>query len=188
MRVQSRKESSKGGWIHDIDQAPVAAKAAPMRVADVPALAERMFRDPRAAPMREQLALTLGVSIAALAALRVGIGWDNSGREYAALPSLGEDGRPIGISRRYSNGVKKTLSGTGNGIFAAERWYELAGPICVAEGASDVAALHTHGFPALGRPSNVAGADLMRHSNMQITMDYYADVEGPLQGAMDRLK
>jgi hypothetical protein len=122
----------------------------------------KMFQSPLAAAKREKLAKSLGVSLGSLEALYVGIGWDFDGTEFASFPARDEHCQVIGITRRYGDGTKKTMKGTSNrGIFAPENWWKPEGPIYVVEGASDVAALTTHGFASLGRPSNIGGAEII---------------------------
>ena len=78
--------------------------------------------------------------------------------EFASFPSRDASGRVIGITRRYDDGAKKTLSGTSNSGVFSPTWLPLGGPVFIVEGASDVAALITHNFAAIGRPSNVGGS------------------------------
>lgn len=111
---------------------------------------------------RASLARKLGVSVDALEQLSVGFGSDWQNIPFSSWPSYGADGEWCGIVRRYPDGAKKTLAGTRNGIFAAEGWWKLPGPICIVEGGSDVAALHGAGFPALGRPSNTGGGRILK--------------------------
>lgn len=163
MRVESARPSKiQGGWIHDINGQPVPAPREPKRVADVPGLARKMFKDKLADAKRIEVSKRLGVSLESLVLLRVGIGWDHDGQEFASFPSRGATGTVIGITRRYGDGTKKTFPGTRNGVFVAEGWWTRTGPVCIVEGASDAAALVTHGFCAIGRPSNIGGADIIR--------------------------
>jgi hypothetical protein len=168
MRVEGGKPSkgSLGGWIHKLsDPVPIQAPKPVKKIKDVSALAMKMFGGEKlllACQKRESLAKQLGVSVESLVSLQVGIGWDHDGAEYASFPSRDAVGKVIGITRRYGDGKKKTLYGTSNaGIFAATNWWTGADPVCIVEGATDVAALETHGFAALGRPSNVGGAKII---------------------------
>jgi hypothetical protein len=165
MRIESLRPSPCGeGWLHDVHDIPAVLPRydKPVRkVKDVTALAMKMFNDSAAAGERRHLADKLGVSFESLASLNVGVGWDRSGEMFYSFPSRGADCKIIGITRRYADGRKKTLAGTSNGVFVPENWWKLPGPISIVEGASDVAALVTHGFPALGRPSNTGGARII---------------------------
>lgn len=167
MRIKSEKEvpgkDGSIGWLHKIgDPIPVHPEKEPVQIKDVTAVAKKMYFDPMAADKREEIAKSLGVSVASLEALRVGIGWDRDGEEYASFPSRDAACKIIGITRRYHSGEKKTLAGTSNsGIFVPVDWWKPTGPVLIVEGASDVAALVTHGFACLGRPSNIGGAKVI---------------------------
>jgi len=101
------------------------------------------------------------VSTDALVRLRVGVGFDHDGTEWASFPSRNENWEIVGIIRRYNSGRKRTLCGTSNaGIFAVPEW-NLTDTLYVVEGASDVAACYDHGLSSIGRPSNTGGADLI---------------------------
>lgn len=152
-----------GGWIHKLTEPIPALKAAePRKVADVSGLAEKMFKDKLAVDKRNSLAKAIGVSPEVLASMHVGIGWDYDGKEFASFPCRDETGAVLGITRRYADGEKKTMVGTSNsGVFVTERWWKNPGAIFIAEGASDVAALATHGFSAIGRPSNTGGGRII---------------------------
>ena len=164
MHVESRQPVASGGWIHDLaDALPVPKPREPKKLKDVSGVAMKMFRDKLAPAKREKLSATLGVSHLSLWSLRVGIGWDWDGREFASFPSRDAAGKIVGITWRYDDAEKKTMAGTSNsGVFAPERWWMALGPVLIVEGASDVAALVTHHFCALGRPSNIGGADVLR--------------------------
>ena len=162
MRLESARPVEAGGWIHRVDDPPLPPpppRPAPKPVADVGKLALAMARHRSADAKRRELALELGVTVESLEALLAGIGWDYYGREFATFPSRDGDGKVTGISRRYTDGSKRTLAGTSNsGVYAPSYWYLPPGPVYVVEGPSDVAALFSHGFAVLGRPSNIGGA------------------------------
>lgn len=123
------------------------------------------------------LAATLGVSVAALAAL--GCGWatrvdlgrfrasgadwsDNYPEGAFAFPERDGSGRIIGLSLRASDGRKGSPSravGARRGLIVPRTLRDLVGPALLVEGASDVAACVALGLAAVGRPSNAAGAD-----------------------------
>lgn len=102
------------------------------------------------------LAKTLGVSLASLIELRAG--FDG----YAwTFPERDAKGTIIGISRRFKNGRKGFMAGGGRGLT-----YSLSLPcdgesLLLVEGPSDVAAAITLGIPAIGRPSNRGGCELL---------------------------
>lgn len=163
MRIESAKSVATGGWIHKLsDPIPQPKPKEAKKLKDVSAVARKMFLDPLAGPKRAETAKTLGVSVVSLWALRAGIGWDYNGTEFTSFPSRDACCKVTGITRRYADGTKKTLAGTSNsGVFVPSNWWQASGPVIIVEGASDVAALTTHGFPALGRPSNVGGARII---------------------------
>ena len=163
MRVESQTKS-KEGWIHTLSEPiPVAQPKPVKKLKDVGGLALKMFQALGAHEKRVWLSKKLGVSLESLLALQVGIGFDSwDQREYASFPARDGSGKVVGITRRYDDGVKKTLAGTSNsGVFMVEKWWEFPGPVMVVEGASDVAALFTNRFPGLGRPSCIGGAEVL---------------------------
>jgi hypothetical protein len=170
MRVQSENESEGRdgcrGWFH-FDQ-PVDL-VRPNKPADKPIpvdaepIAKSCYQDPRSATCRELLAEELGVSFDALTRLRVGIGADeHDGTSWFSFPSRDGNGKVIGITRRYSDGSKKTFKSTTNGVFYAHEWYRHGGAVLIVEGASDTAACETLGISAIGRSSNVGGVHHIR--------------------------
>lgn len=166
MRVPSDREGRQGGWVHFLDDPLPEVEVTPKAVIPQPecaALARRLYEHERAPATRSELAEKLGVSVASLEALKVGWGCDWNGREWASFPSRRADGQIIGIVRRYlDDGEKRTYPGTSNGgVFCTPEWWKTDGVILVVEGGSDVAAAHTAGLAALGRPSNTGGADLI---------------------------
>jgi hypothetical protein len=165
MRVESGKAVASGGWMHRVsDPVPMPVPKAPTKLdaADVTAMAAKMYRGKLAPEMRERLAEKLGVSANALSFMLVGIGWDYDGTEFASFPSRGDDGKVIGITRRYMDGAKKTMAGTKNGVFFGRVSLSPGETLLIVEGASDVAALTMHGLPSLGRPSNVGGVEIIK--------------------------
>lgn len=170
MRVQSEREVQHTdgtiGWLHRLSEEvppPPKPRKKAKPVGDVSALASSMFKHSEAKRVRLDLADHLGVEEWALEDLRVGVGWDrwsDQPVEYSSFPSRDGRGTPIGIIRRYSDGKKLTYPGTRNsGVFVAEQWWIHPGPIFIPEGGSDVAALLSEGFPAIGRPSCCGGLD-----------------------------
>lgn len=161
MRVESGRASSKGGWIHDINGPPVPLEPEQSKLENIGELARQMFINPEAHGKRQKLSIQLGVSLMSLQLLGVGVGYDYDGTEFMSFPSRGSNGKIVGITRRYWDGSKKTMARTSNGIFLIPFWWKRTGAICIVEGASDVAALWTHGFCCLGRPSNIGGAEIL---------------------------
>lgn len=165
MRISSDRPSKDGGWIHRLSE-PLPHVDLPDKPPrphkDATAIAKTCYMNKAAAGKRVELAYALGVSRESLDDLRVGVGWDRDGTEWASFPSRGVNGEIVGITRRYGNGSKKTLAGTSNaGIFCKEWWWIGNGTVYIVEGASDVAALIDAGLSALGRPSCIGGFSVL---------------------------
>jgi hypothetical protein len=165
MRGKSDAPHPGGGWLHfmDAERSGVEIVSAPRpKKIDAEPLAREMYRRFEASRARSSLSKRLGVSAESLDCLRVGYGEDRDGRQYASFPSRDATGRIVGITRRYLDGSKKSYPGTTNGVFCAKDWWQTPGVVLVVEGGSDVAACITHGLCAIGRPSNIGGADIIR--------------------------
>lgn len=149
------------GYMHlldgNIELPPPSPERKKLTSSEVTELAANMFRDGAAPATRKRLSEELGVTERSLSALGVGLGRDWDGREFASFPSRDEGNRVIGITRRYSDGSKKTYPGTRNGLFYSKASVKLEGPVFVPEGGSDTAAFLSVGLCAIGRPSNVGG-------------------------------
>lgn len=123
---------------------------------DWQAMAKGYFRSPLATSRRSELATLLGVAITALTAM--GVGFDGSAWTF---PQWDASRVVIGIQRRFRNGKKRYIPDSNVGLIFGKNWNMDDGPIFLPEGASDVAALMTMGLNAVGRPSNIAGAELI---------------------------
>jgi len=161
MRVESDKPAKTGpGWIHHMAD-PLPPKPEPKKVEKKPdwtVECRKMFEHERAHDKRCEVADLLKVSVEALEALRVGVGWDEwNTREFSSWPSRDSDGRCIGYVRRYSDGSKRTNQGGTTGVFYVPTWYTHPGPVFIVEGGSDVAACESHNLNAIGRASNTYG-------------------------------
>lgn len=115
---------------------------------------------------RRQLAEHLGIPDAATACMD--IGWMEVGphRDSATnqplgpcwtMPEFDARDRIIGVTCRYLDGTKRALGGFGRGLAIAKGWQDANGALLIAEGHSDVIALHAVGLSAVGRPSNTGG-------------------------------
>lgn len=102
----------------------------------------------------ESLARSLCVSEESLQA--VGLGWDGSRYTF---PEHDGAGAVIGISTRSVSGEKRSVAGSRRGLTVPAGLREMADPVLVVEGASDVAACWMFGLAAVGRPSNSGGAE-----------------------------
>ena len=122
-----------------------------------------MFNSEAAHQKRCDVADILGVSVASLESLRVGLGTDEwNGAEFSSWPSRDDSGACIGFTRRYSDGSKRTNEGGAAGVFYSLNWAKHPGPIWIVEGGSDVAACETAGMSAIGRASNTHGSEWIK--------------------------
>ena len=111
--------------------------------------------------MRSELSKALGVGIEALEQL--GVGWLGKARGWS-VPERDASGKVIGINRRLLDGKKRREQGSQSGLtFDPKRWLECEdnSDIYLIEGASDTAAMMTMKLSAVGRPSNLAGVQLL---------------------------
>jgi hypothetical protein len=164
MRVESDKPSKNGGWIHKVGDAVVQPTSLPKKQETRPEIdwhaeARKMFEHSRAKSTRETLAASLGVSELSLRQLGVGFGADR--REFSSWPERRPDGQVVGIVRRYEDGGKKTMRWSRHGLYFAVNGFQTPDVVLCPEGGSDSAALLTIGLYAIGRPSNVAGVDML---------------------------
>lgn len=163
MRVESDKPApgALGGWIHQLSDPlpPHPPAKAVEKKPDWTKECRQMYAHEKAHDKRCAVAEQLKVSVEALDALKVGIGWDEwNGREFSSWPSRDDDGRCIGYVRRYADGTKRTNQGGTPGVFYVPTWYTHPGPVFIVEGGSDVAACESYNLNAIGRASNVYGA------------------------------
>ena len=101
---------------------------------------------------------------AALRAMRAGgAGWETGRPDGAwAIPEHGGDGGMVGASLRARDGRKGSPSaavGAKRGLVVPTGFHDMAGPVLIVEGASDVAACVAMDLAAVGRPSNRGGAE-----------------------------
>lgn len=111
---------------------------------------------------RQELATRLGVDADALR--RLGVGWLGVTRGWS-FPERDATGKVIGINRRLLDGQKRREAGGQSGLtFDPDDWLESntdSSLLFLVEGGSDTAALMSHGLSAVGRPSNLAGVELL---------------------------
>jgi len=192
MRVKSSRPARNGGWLHSVAGAPpprIPREYVPLPPRRPPpdwaAMLRRFERDTRTGEV-ERLAATLGVSPGSLS--RLGVVWAAPHRAWG-FPMFDGKRQPIGIRLRAESGRKWAVSGSRNGLF----WpHGLAGggPLLVAEGPTDVAAMLDLGYDAIGRPSCAGAVEMvvevvqcLRRRDVVIVSD--ADEPG-IEGA-DRL-
>lgn len=165
MRIESDKAArgELGGWLHAVSNAqresspalPPKEKTKP--VIDWAQRAKSMYEHKEAGAVRIAFAESLGVRIASLEELRVGCGWDFSGKAFSSWPQRDGSGKIVGISRRYGDGEKKTMQHATPGLHFETKWQSHNSSIFIVEGGSDTAALISMGLCGIGRPSNLGG-------------------------------
>lgn len=194
MRVKSGRPARNGGWLHRIADAPpqsaprlhVPPPRAPSRRAiDWAALLRRFGRDTAAAEV-ERLAASLGVSPNSLR--RLGVVWAAPHRAWA-FPMCNDKHETIGIRLRAESGRKWAVANSHNGLFWPDDLVG-TGPLLLAEGPTDVAALLDLGYDSVGRPS-CAGAvemvvEVVQHLRRQDVV-VVADTDRPGIDGADRL-
>lgn len=168
--------------MHDLNDVQTGHVKSLPKLADTPRLSvnelKLMIKQHRSAlsPQRlESLSAELGVGIDSLKRLRVGYDVETG---FFSFPMVGADEVPIGIRLRVPDGQVKNgrrylcVPGSRNGLFIPEGYEvepvpeelaENAYPLLLLmpEGPTDVAAALDMGFRAIGRPSNIGGADLI---------------------------
>jgi hypothetical protein len=134
------------------DLCPTAAP--PARAVEEPdidhARFRRIVREARAAAGRRLYAFAgdLGVTVEALNLLRVGVA---NGR--AAFPERDDRRRPVGVCYRSRGGRRSFAGGGKRGLSIPHEQPTENGPLYVAEGGTDTAALLSAGVRAIGRPA-----------------------------------
>jgi hypothetical protein len=194
MRVKSDRQTKNGGWLHrlaDPAPPPVPHLYTPRPRAPAPctthwvALLRRFERDTRTAEVI-RLAASLGVSPNSLR--RLGIAWAAPHRAWA-FPMYDGKRQTVGIRLRAENGRKWCITAGHNGLFWPAGLTGV-GPLLLAQGPTDTAALLDFGYDSVGRPS-CAGAlgtvvevvQRLRREDVVIV----ADADGPGLDGADRL-
>lgn len=114
----------------------------------------------------EALAANLGLPVESLRAVEYGYLVEAKCTKLThcwTSPEKDASGRVIGLSLRTAAGEKRTASGSARGLAYCKGLLTWSDPILIVEGASDVAACHAVGIPAVGRPSDRGGvAEIIR--------------------------
>ncbi|MBL8860697.1 MAG: hypothetical protein JNK02_01695 [Planctomycetes bacterium] len=158
-RVESPRRWGKAGWFHGsrttgrtqrkyhLDETPdesrfrLIADEGRQRAGELPAVFARF-------------AAKLGVTVAALEALSVGL----DDRPATTWPMRDHLGRFVGIRERY-RGQKRAAKGSRNGLFLPQVPEDAL--VLVTEGESDCAAALSLGFFAIGRPGCQGATDYL---------------------------
>ncbi len=163
-RVESPRRWREAGWLHQLrhdDRAQIRRRperivrvALPAAGPDLAALA-RSYQEALRPESLARLAARLGVSAGSLR--RLGTGWTGGAWSF---PMTDAQGRVRGLRLRLPSGRKLSVRGGKEGLFVPSG-LSGAGPLLLAEGESDAAALLDLGAEAIGRPSCRGGARLL---------------------------
>jgi hypothetical protein len=171
---------------------------------DWPAEAKK-FAEKLTSDHREELAQLLQLPVEALDAFPLlgftpyGIKDDETGQWVPAWTYPLEDGQGniIGLGKRYPRTVSigggpptnKSYAGGGDaGLCVPAGWRELTGPVYLVEGWSNVLALWTCDLTAIGRPSNMAGAEPIAELLRDLPADRVVIVVGDNDARPDATK
>ncbi len=106
----------------------------------------------------DELADDLGVPAGTLR--DIGVGWCST-RTAWSFPERDAGGRVVGIVFRDQEGRKKAGLGHKRGVTIPRNLDDLPGPVLLPEGPSDLLACLASGRPAVGRPSNRGGVEII---------------------------
>ncbi len=206
-RVESPIRFGDAGWLHRFRDDPHPRESTPRRTVAqyvAPDQAERLARFARTCSARadrarlERLSQELGLSVESLQWLQTGwataaeleeLGTCCKSSGAWTFPMVDATGQVRGIRLRAPDGYKYALRGGRQGLFVPEGLAD-SGPVFVAEGPTDTAALLDLGFEAIGRPSCGSGAALVtawvrRHCRSEVAV--VSDGDGPGQRGADAL-
>ncbi|MBI5865871.1 MAG: hypothetical protein HZB38_15490 [Planctomycetes bacterium] len=121
---------------------------------------------------RAALAEALGLPVCAMDAPSIGWWserrwWNPETQEHEGepgcwtFPEYNAYDQIVGLGLRWPTGHKGQLAGGRRGIILPGGWRELADPVLVVEGPSDVLAGRAIGLNVVGRPNNCGGAELL---------------------------
>lgn len=164
--------NSGGQYLHVVGDKPVeyskpVSVVVPQR--DFDDLVKQSLTNEFVAQKRQELASSLGVTVKSLEML--GCGWSE---DHWTFPERNHCQTVVGINTRYADGSKRQETGGKRGLFYPTNWRSMSGTIYLVEGASDTAAMLSHGHCAIGRPNNIGGIDqlgiLLRGIKRQIVV------------------
>lgn len=127
-----------------------------------------------ACALRSRAAEELGVSMAALDKLRLGVTQWPSGQCWT-FPERDDAGLVIGLQyRQWGTGRKWQLAGGRRGLVYGADYLDSPGPVHVVEGATDTAAAIDRNWSAVGRPSCTGGlwylVPMLRRANRPVVV------------------
>jgi hypothetical protein len=113
-----------------------------------------------------------------------GAGWNDQFPAGAwTFAEYSGEGQIVGLSLRAVDGRKGAPAGSKRGLIIPNNLHQLADPVLLVEGASDVAACSAMGLAAVGRPSNRAGAEDAASLLMGRTVIVAGERDGKVNGA-----
>ncbi len=151
MRVESERPMKNGGWLHKSEN-PVQVTANPRPRIQKPdktidwAALLAPWKALTTQTMKDALAASLGVSVAAIAS--IGAVWAPNHSAWA-FPMKSAYGETIGIRLRNDAGKKWAVTGSKAGLFYGE--IARGRTLWVCEGCTDILAAITMGMNAVGR-------------------------------------
>ena len=143
---------------------PAKTKPKPKPPTDWQVLAEEFARTLADYPQcRIRLGEGLGLPCGVFEAFALGLtDPPNDGANFT-IPERNAEVVIVGIAtrreRRGAKADKKCIAGSKRGLTIPGGWHDVLGPALLVEGFSDTAALTAAGLCALGRPSNLGGAE-----------------------------
>lgn len=105
-----------------------------------------------------EFARSLGVSVDSLRSIRCG---RSEALSAWMFPEVDGRGEVVGFLRRTNDHKKRSGRGDKRGLCVPTTLTDLADPILIVEGPTDVAACLTMGLSAVGRPSNASGGSML---------------------------
>jgi hypothetical protein len=189
-RIESPKRCREAGWLHILDNSGPAwsprirrielsaARIGAEKTTDFAKLAAD-YRQAVKPEALDRLAQSLGLSADSLMRLR--IGWSVKHRAWS-FPMRDAGGAALGFRLRLLGGKKLSIKGGREGLFMPEG-IDGDGPLLIAEGPTDAAALLDLGFNAVGRPSCTGGVKLLvdlvrKHRPVELVIMADADTPG----------
>lgn len=152
----SVKRCGDAGWLHILrDDKHLKARTYSWRICDGASDTEekdfRQWADKYQQQLTDdnlnKLSVSLGVSETSLRRLHVG--WDG---QAFTFPMQDDNGKILGIRRRFPSGSKVSIKGSKTGLFICTGLDE-SRPLLICEGPTDTAAALDLGFDAIGRPN-----------------------------------
>lgn len=159
MRIQSDHPARDGGFYHSYGEKKptyIPPKQSVVKVVDFETMSD-WLEISYSEQWLNVFSCGIGVSKESLKYLKVG--WSSESQSWA-IPMRDGDNKIIGIHLRCSDGTKKAVISSRNGLFIPQCENQNIAYLC--EGASNTSALLTMGFFAIGRPSCNSGCEMLK--------------------------